>query len=283
MQPRISCVLVSLFFALALPAVCQGKRPADEEANREVGIYWASSLIAYRELNTDGTVQDSEHGWILKGIGGKVSVPFTAFRFKNFLAQVDYSFDEGATKHWSKVLDGSGTLQYKAPFRSNDVSFDLGYRWELNSYLSLTADAEGEYRQWRRDLPQALLSIKETYTFWAPGLLVGADYKPVHRLVLGGRGGFAHTAFPTNAGIGNPEHNVPNAIMPLGSRAIYQAEAGIDYRWLRRFHTFAGIDYAHFSFGRSANVYYNNGASSEYEPTSRTDLAKLKLGGAWSF
>jgi hypothetical protein len=50
----------------------------------------------------------------------------------------------------------------------------------------------------------------------------------------------------------------------------------------RGFHTIAEANYAHFIFGRSANVPYGNGHY-EFEPSSVTDLTKVNVGLAWWF
>jgi hypothetical protein len=71
LQRRFSCAVALL--ALSLSAACQDKSPAITAVNREIGVSFAPSLIAYREF--DPTELDSEHGWA-KGGGFKAAAPF---------------------------------------------------------------------------------------------------------------------------------------------------------------------------------------------------------------
>jgi opacity protein-like surface antigen len=277
-----SCVLA--FLALSLSAVCQDKSPAITAVNREIGLSFSPSLIAYRELNSDGSVQDSEHGWILGG-GFKASVPFEALR-THWLSDATYQYDDGASKHWSHSTgtDGSSEiLQYRAPFVSNDIFFGIGPTFTPTSRFSLTPEADVEYREWHRGLPKATFEVIEHYTFWAPGGSVRAAYNPMKHLVLTARGGLAHTVFPTNAGIGSVAHEVPNTVFSLGTKNVWQAGFGIDYALFPRFHLFSAIDYSHFGFGRSASEPGGPMEGSQVEPNSVTDLAKVNVGFAWSY
>ncbi len=281
--PRWQLVPTSILFfaASALSVACQETKSPIAQANREIGVSFAPSLIAYREYADDGTELDSEHGWI-SGVGVEAAIPFSAFKLTHLLAEVDYEFDDGSSKHWSQSLTGSGTLQYQAPFTSNDVRLGIGKTFVPATRFSFTPEAEAEYREWHRDLPKAGLSIEENYTFWSPGGAVHANYNPVGQFVVKARVGVAHTVFPTNAGIGNPANQVPNITFSLGTRYVWQADLGIDYAICRSLHAIAGIDYSHFGFGRSGNVSYAIGKG-EYEPNSVTDLAKINVGLAWAF
>jgi hypothetical protein len=279
LQRQCACGLA--FLALSLSAACQDKSPAITSVNREIGFSFSPSLIAYRELNTDGSVQDSEHGWI-KGAGFKASVPFHLVA-QNWLSEATYQYDEGATKHWSQSLNGSGILQYRAGFVSNDFSVGIGPTFTPTSSFSWAVEADAEYRGWHRDLPKAALEVIEHYTFWAPGGGVRAAYNPVKRLVVTARGGLAHTVYPTNAGIGSIPHEVPNTTFALGTRNLWQAAVGTDYAIYHRFHAFGAIDYSHFGFGRSASEPGGPIEGPQYEPNSVTDLAKVNVGIAWSY
>jgi hypothetical protein len=235
-------------------------------------------------LNTDGSVLDSEHGWISGG-GFKVSAPFRVLR-THWLSEATYQYDDGASKHWSHstgVGESSEILQYPAPFISSDIFVGIGLTFTPTSRFSLTPEADVEYREWHRGLPQATLEVVEHYTFWAPGGSVRAAYNPVGHLVFTARAGLAHTVFPTNAGIGSVAHKVPDTIFSLGTKNVWQAAFGTDYAVFRRFHLFAGIDYSHFGFGKSALVPAGPIEGSQYEPNSVTDLAKVNVGFAWSY
>lgn len=275
------CAYGLAFLVLSLSAPCQDKSPAITSVNREIGFSFSPSLLAYRELNTDGSVQDSEHGWI-KGVGFKASVPFHLVA-QNWLSEATYQYDEGATKHWSHSLNSPEILQYRAGFVSNDIFVGIGPTFTPTSRFSWTLEADAEYRGWHRDLPNAALEVIEHYTFWAPGGGVRVAYNPVRRLVVTARGGLAHTVSPTNAGIGSVPHDVPNTTFALGTRNLWQAAVGTDCAIYHRFHAFAAIDYSHFGFGRSASEPGGPIEGPQYEPNSMTDLAKVNVGFAWFY
>lgn len=276
------CACGLAFLAISLSAACQDKIPPIISASREIGVSFSPSLIAYRELNSDGSVLDSEHGWVLKGAGVEMSVPFHLWA-RNWMSGGTYEYDEGATKHWSHSLNSAEILQYPAGFVSNDVFVGIGPTFTPTARFSWTLEAEAEYRGWHRDLPRAELEVIEHYTFWAPGGGVKAAYNPIRRLVVTGRGGLAHTVYPTNAGIGSVPHEVPNTTFALGTRNLWRAGLGTDYAIYSRLHGFATIDYSHFGFGRSVSEPAGPIEGTQYEPNSVTDLAKVNVGIAWSY
>lgn len=279
-RPALAIAILCLM-AAATSAACQDKKSPIAQANREIGVSFAPSLIAYREYSNSGTEQDSEHGWIA-GVGAKVTVLFPVFGW-DWLSETSYQYNDGSSKHWSLSGSGSGTLQYQAPFRSNDWFVAIGPNFTPTSRFSWTPEADARYREWHRGLPEAEYEIIENYTFWAPGAGVMANYNPVGRLVVKARGGLAHTVFPTNAGIGNPATQVPNVTFSLGTRNVWQADLGGDCAISRSIHAFVGIDYSHFGFGKSKDEPGGPEHGPQYEPNSTTDLAEINVGIAWAF
>ena len=275
-----------IYFALclvtsALPAACLTSASPVAQSNREIGISFAPSLIAYREYNDNGTVHDSEHGWISGG-GVKASVPFEMFGW-NWLSGASYQYNDGFSKHWSLQGNGPAVDQYKAAFRSKDVALAIGRTFAPTARFLCTPGIDAEYRYWHRGLPEAKLEILEKYTFWAPGVGISASYNPVGRFVVMTRAGVAYTVYPTNAGIGNPAHQVPDVTFSLGSRAVWQADLGADYGISRSFHAFAGIDSSRFRFGASGSEPAGPIYGLQHEPKSLTDLAQINVGFAWAF
>jgi len=278
----IRCISVLTLFVLVMvsPGECQTNGDPVIQANREVGVSFEPSSIAYREY-VGGAVQDSEHGWI-PGFGVNASLMGDALGVKNVLAEVAYDFNTGSSDHRSKSLTGGNPLNYEAPFRSQDVLFGTGKGFLPMSKLLLTPELDFEYREWLRKLPEALLAIREDYKFWAPGAALSASYDPVHALVLRVRVGAGYTISPTVATIGNPTGQVPNLTFKLGNRPVWRAAVGADDAITHNLHAFAGVDYSHFGFGNSAVAHFGHGGM-EYEPSSVTDLTKVRVGLAWSF
>ena len=218
-----------LFFGGALPIACQTKECAVIQANREIGVSFRPSYIAYDEYSDDA-VLDSEHGWI-SGVGAKATAVVNTRKMTNLLFGVTYDFNTGDSNHWSQSLTGGSPLNYPAPFRGNDLSFFVGKGFLPTRKLLWEVEAESEYREWLRQLPKALLAIREDYTFWAPGVAIGVSYCPLSSLVVKGKAGAEYTVSPANSTVGNPTGTVPvpNYTFALGDRLLWQAEGGVDW------------------------------------------------------
>ncbi|MGA3132441.1 MAG: hypothetical protein ABSD59_16675 [Terracidiphilus sp.] len=273
LQRQFAFVLALL--ALSLSAACQDKSPAITAVNREVGLSFSPSLIAYAEYLPAWF--NSEHGFV-KGGGFKASAPFEALKTP-WLAEIAYEYNDGTTKH---------TMPNASPmvsaFITNDIFVGVGPTFTPTSSFSVTPEADVEYREWHRGLPHNELDLIEHYTFWAPGVGVRAAYNPKGRFVVTARGGFAYTVFPTMAGSGDPDVQVPPHTFSLDQHDVWQAGLGIDYAMCRRVHAFAAIDYSRFGFGASS--YASAGPvlnEQHHEPNSVTDLAKINVGIAWSY
>jgi hypothetical protein len=278
--PRYYLAALLLLVTLVFPAVSQTNELPVISANREIGVSFEPSLIAYREY-VGGAIQDSEHGWI-PGVGLKASIIRNSLGITNLLLNVSYDFNSGSSNHHSKSLTGGSSLSYDAPFRSNDISFGIGKGFLPTSRFLVAPQVGFEYREWLRKLPEALLAIRENYTFWGPGAALNASYNALHGLVLKARVGAEYTISPTNATIGNPATHVPNLTLALGNRPVWQAELGVDGAITRSVHAFTDIAYSHFGFGKSAIARFGNGGT-ELEPASVTDLARVRVGLAWCF
>jgi len=263
-------------FALSASAASQDKNPAIMAVNREAGLYFSSSYIAYAEYLPAWF--NSEHGWDAGG-GFKASVPFETLRTE-WLAEATYEYNDGTTKH---------TMPNASPVVSacvtNDMFVGVGPTFTPASRFSVTPEADVEYREWHRGLPGNTLDFIEHYTFWAPGVTVRAAYNPVGRVVLTARGGFAYTVFPAMAGSGDAIEEVPPHTFSLDQHDVWQAGLGMDYAMGRRVHAFGEVEYSRFGFGASA--WTPEGpmfpGKQHQEPNSVTDLARVNLGIAWSY
>jgi hypothetical protein len=81
----------------------------------------------------------------------------------------------------------------------------------------------------------------------------------------------------------------------LGSKAIYNLSAGLDYRFNNNFHIFGNVNYERFEYGQSSTVYltptniYNNGVlvnklpNNYTEPNSVTNEIIYSIGIGYSF
>lgn len=83
-----------------MSAARQNNDSAVIQTDRETGVSFAPSLIAYREVTNNGFELDSEHGWI-PGVGAKAST-YNALKITNLLLEIAYEFNHGSSKHWSK-------------------------------------------------------------------------------------------------------------------------------------------------------------------------------------
>jgi len=271
---RQSAFLLALF-ALPLSAPCQDKSPAITATNREIGLSFSPSLIAYGEYGPAWL--NSEHGWI-KGGGFKASAPFETLR-SQWLAEATYEYNDGTSKH---TMPNASPMV--AAFITNNMFVGIGPTFAPTSRFSVTPGADVEYREWHRGLPFNELDLIEHYTFWAPGIGVRAAYNPLGGFVVAARGGFAYTVFPTMAGSGDPAVQVPPHTFSLNPHNVWQASLGVDYPMGRRIHAFAGIDYSRFGFGASTSTYEGPVLKGQHhEPSSVTDLGRVNVGIAWSY
>jgi len=281
----LAAIVAAVFFAgLALPAESRTKDDEVIQANRELGVSYRPSFIAYNEFQNGG-VQDSEHGWI-QGFGLKATAVVDALKVSDILLGATYDFNIGSSNHYSLPTQGSGPPDiYKAPFRSNDVQFWVGKGFVPSRKLLLEVEAEAEYREWLRQLPRATYDTREDYTFWAPGLALGGSYNPGSSLVFKAKAGFEYTVSPQNAGGGNPTATipVPPVNMVLGPHSLWEMGGGTDWAITRALHTYADVSYSVFGFGKSVAYLYDDGMMSHGEPSSITRLTKLDVGLAWGF
>jgi len=282
---RKQLVFVLLLYAVgsALSAACQNKEPAVIQANREIEVSFSPSYMAYSE-NGDNGFADSEHGWV-PGVGVKVTDIFDAMKMTNVLVGVTYDFNRGNTNH----QNGGSALVTPVGFRSNDLSFWVGKGFLLAPNLLLTAEPKAEYREWLRLLPNGEFDTREDYTFWAPGLALGASYSPRSSLVMKARAGFEYTVSPVNAGNGkpNPSSQIPASVpavnMILRPHALWLVAERGDWAFTHAIHAHADATYSRFGFGRSVNYYFDNGNYYHYEPSSVTNLIRIDAGLALSF
>jgi hypothetical protein len=271
---KSSCAVA--FLATSLAAVCQDKSPTITAVNREIGLSFSPSLIAYHEYGP--AVLNAEHGWVAGG-GFKAGGSFRALG-NEWLAETSYQYNDGTTKHTQPNL----ATTYVAGCATNDVFFGIGPSFTPTPRFSLTPEADAEYRKWHRGLPYNELDLIENYTFWAPGVGIRAAYNPVGRFVVTARGGFAYTVFPAMSGSGDALEEVPPHVFSLDQHNVWQTGLGMDYATGHRLHAFAGIDYSRFGFGASTST--SEGPilkGQHHEPDSVTHLAKVNVGVAWSY
>lgn len=265
------------------PGAARAQPPLAVQVNRAVGIGVSALYMDYREFTgSPPRLQDSDTGW-------SPGFTVTASDIESFGAssrvfgRVDYRFSHGPADHWSLSLLGGPPLNYTTDQTVNDVDLELGYPIAaLNRRLLLIPLAQVEYRNWNRDLPHSEFDIRETYSFFAPGVGLRATYAVSQRLAASAKLGLEYTVGPTNAGAGNPANATPPVTYDLGARPVYQAGASLDYRLTPRVSLRLSSDYAHLSFGRSQFVPLSP-TEYRYEPRSSTSQVTTELGVAWLF
>ena len=267
------CVIA--FLVLSLPALCQDKSPPITAVNREIGLSFPPSLIAYHEYGP--AVLNAEHGWVAGG-GFKAGGSFR-FLGSEWLSETSYQYSDGTTRHTQPNLP-----PYAAGCVTNDVFIGIGPSFTPTPRFSWTLEANAEYRKWRRGLPFNKLDFIENYTFWAPGVDARVAYNPVGHFVVTARGGFAYTVNPAMSGSGDAPNEVPPHVFSLDQHNVWKTGLSMDYETGHRLHVFAGIDYSRFGFGASASTYEGPILKGQHhEPDSVTHLAKANVGIAWSY
>lgn len=267
------CVVALL--VLSLPALCQEKSPTISAANREIGLSFSPSVIAYHEYGP--AALNAEHGWVAGG-GFKAGGSFRALG-SEWLAEASYQYNDGTTKHTqpNRTPSVAGCV-------TNAVFIGLGPSFTPTPRFSWTPEAEAEYRKWHRGLPFNQLDLIENYTFWAAGAGVRGAYNPAGHLVVTARGSFAYTLYPAMSGSGDAAKEVPAHVFSLDQHNVWQTGLGMDYATGHRLHVFAGIDHSRFGFGASTSTYEGPVLKGQHhEPDSITHLTKLSVGIAWSY
>lgn len=278
-------LFILVLAACGASAACQDRGGAVIQANREIGVSFSPSNIAYNEYQ-DGGVLDSEHGWV-PGVGMKATGMFDALRMTNLLVGATYDFNHGTSSYCCLTLSSNGGVSVNIAdfFRTNDLFIWAGKGFLVKPKLLLTATPEAEYREWLRENATGRFDIREDYTFWAPGFALGASCNPRSSLVLKARAGFEYTVSPVNAGSGNPNAAVPvpPSNMVLRPHDLWQFAGGGDWAISHAIHAYADAGLSRFGFGASPNQYYDGGALSHHEPSSVTNLTRIDAGLAWAF
>lgn len=277
-----------LAFSFAVVGACQTASGPILSANRELGISFSPSSIAYWEYkaNPGGEVLDSEHGWIARGFGVSAAWMTGASRCCNLLVSSDYFFNTGSSDHRSESqIKGGPPLRYRAPYRSQQIWSDFGPGFMVTPNLLVAGQVELRYRDWLRVLPKALLAVREDYKFAVAGAAFLADYNPFQAFVLQAkivRGRMFSQKVSTIGNLGGPDGPVPNTDLGLGRKPYWRAALTLDEPLVARVHAFVGAKYFRFGFGESAVLHFGQNHT-EIEPNSATDLFQLEAGLAWSF
>lgn len=268
------------------PAIAQEDTPSIYEINQSVEADVTAFVLNYREHQGEPpNILDKDAG-VLPGISISASGIFVlGDQAERVFALGTYGYASGGAHYYSLSLTGGSPLNYTAPEEIGTASAELGAPIEVNASFLLIPLAELAYRDWHRSLPEAELSTREDYTFFAAGGGARATYALSQRLAVSGKVAVDYTVSPANAGNANPMSGSPAGLYKLGEHPLYELEGEIAYMLAPKISIRFDAAYSRFGFGESQSVSYvvSGIRKSEYEPRSATDQELLRLGLAYSW
>ena len=294
--------------------------PAILSVNNMLSVSYSDLGLNYGEYN-NGAVSsinnkylDTNNGFIN---GFAINLTNT---HNNWYSNENFSYYISNDTYSGYIPEYSGTLSnlqftYQ-PFKQTSSSKIYNFNWKIGYMLPITDKfvitpyGELGWHIWKRG---DNTSQYAHYSDWLAMVGVLAQYAFTPKLVgdidLGYGTTFDAQAKEDNNASGGAVYcqngdlstcfpigiNEDTITFDLGSKAIYNLSAGLDYRFYKKFHIFANVNYERFKYGQSSTVYlaptsiYNNGAFVEFlpnnytEPNSVTNEIIYSIGLGYSF
>ena len=294
--------------------------PAILSVNNMLSVSYSDLGLNYGEYN-DGAVSsinnkylDTDNGFIN---GFAISLSNT---YKHWYSKENFSYYSGNVTYTGYNQEYGGTvlnptmiylpINFTESSKIYNFNWKIGYMLPITDKFVITPYGELGWHIWKRG---DNTSKYAHYSNWLAMVGLLAQYAFTPKLVGDIDFGYgttfdAQAKEDNNASGGsyycqNNEISTCNSVgvnsdtitFDLGSKAIYNLSAGLDYRFYRKFHIFADVNYERFKYGQSSTVnlaptaVYNNGAleyflpESVTEPNSVTNEIIYSIGLGYSF
>ena len=298
----------------------QNINPAILSVNNMLSVSYSDLGLNYGEYN-DSSVSsinnkylDTDNGFI-NGFAINLTNTYNNWYFNEnfsyYISNVTYSgyYQE----YGGTVLDPQmiyPSINFTESSKIYNFNWKVGYMFPITDNFVITPYGELGWHIWKRG---DNTSQYGHYSNWLAKVGILAQYAFTSKLVgdidFGYGTTFDSQAKENNNASGgayycqNNEISTCNPVginedtitFDLGSKATYNLSAGLDYRFYRKFHIFADVNYERFKYGQSSTVYlaptavYNNGAFEYFltkgttEPNSVTNVIIYSIGIGYSF
>jgi len=298
MNKKIQKIFVAAILSLSATQVF-ADIVAIKEANNQIGISFVATHVDYKETLSDGTIFDTEKGWV-PGFGLSISAMKDVL-FGNDYFEASFTRLNGNTNYQGSRGAGIypgiyGSLAQSNGAQTTDMNVRYGRGFVINDQWMITPYAEIGHHQWKRNLGTTECipminpcgnSASEDYSNNYFSLGGMGQFSPNKTLVLSLNGSVGSTF---NSSISGKGTNIAASCsyycyslasfgsQHLGSNITYKISALADYAFTKNIHGNIGLNYSAFKYGKSALFNEIN-----YEPDSKTNYTTVNVGLGYSF
>jgi hypothetical protein len=242
-------------------------------SNNQIAAQFVATNFDYLET-FGGTKLDSEGGWV-SGVGGSFTWQGHLIT-NNLYFNAQYSYINGKTDYVGSFQGGTyGSVRQKDGATVNDFDVRIGKGFEIQPNFQLTPYFGVGYHDWQR-----AVNTGEEYShaYVGAGLLV--QWNPLARLVLSAHGLVGGT-FDSQVIV----HTIPGpggivgSTLALGGADTERVGLSGDYAVTSHIHLNAGVEWVHFSYGKSNP----DPTGTYFEPDSRTNNTTVKVGVGYAW
>lgn len=294
--------------------------PAILSVNNMFGMSYSDLGLNYGEYN-DGSVPTINNKYLDtdNGFTNGFLIKLTN-TYNNWYSNVNFSYNTGNVTYSGYIPEPTGTVSNMqfllTPLTFTDESskiynmnWKIGYMIPITNKFVITPYGEIGWHLWKRG---DNTSQYAHYSNWLAMAGILAQYAITPKFVSdidfsygttfdakttenNNMSGGAIYCQNNNLATCIPFVNENTVTFNLGSKAIYSLSAGLDYRFYRKFHIFANVNYERFKYGKSSTIYlaptsvYNNSVfeyflpNSATEPNSVTNEIIYSIGIGYSF